>query len=311
MDEALYAETSSAEASYAPGGPGIEPRWTSSAKSGVGTALSRASYVWFTLSHGIVDEIYYPRVDQACTRDMGLIITDGRDFFSEEKRHTQHQVAHLAEGVPAYRLANTCLQGRYRLEKEIIADPCREVVLQRTRFVPLQGALADYHVYVLLAPHLANEGSGNTAWIGDYKGVPMLFAERAGNALALACSAPWLKRSAGFVGVSDGWQDLAQHYQMAWSYRRAENGNVALTAEVDVQASGGAFVLALGFGITPAEAGQRALASLQDGFDAAYADYVQAWQAWQSSLPPVEAAPGQPDLYHISTAVLRTHEAKH
>ena len=49
--------------------------------------VSPASRVWFTLSHGILNEIYYPRVDQACTRDMGLIITDGTDFFSEEKRH--------------------------------------------------------------------------------------------------------------------------------------------------------------------------------------------------------------------------------
>ena len=56
----------------APGGPGIPPRWTSSAKIGVGTALSPTSRVWFTLSHGILNEIYYPRVDLACTRDMGL-----------------------------------------------------------------------------------------------------------------------------------------------------------------------------------------------------------------------------------------------
>ena len=42
----------------APGWPGIAPRWTSSAKSGVGTALSPVSRVWFTLSHGILDEIY-------------------------------------------------------------------------------------------------------------------------------------------------------------------------------------------------------------------------------------------------------------
>ena len=73
----------------APGWPGIAPRWTSSAKTGVGTALNQISRVWFTLSHGIFDEIYYPRVDQACTRDMGLIVTSGKDFFSEEKRQTR------------------------------------------------------------------------------------------------------------------------------------------------------------------------------------------------------------------------------
>ena len=86
--------------SLAPGWPGIEPRWTSSAKTGVGTALNQASRVWFTLSHGIFDEIYYPREDQACTRDMGLIITSGTDFFSEEKRQTRPPPASFAL-VPA------------------------------------------------------------------------------------------------------------------------------------------------------------------------------------------------------------------
>jgi glucoamylase len=38
--------------SLAPGWPGIPARWTSSAKTGVGTALSARSRVWFTLSHG-------------------------------------------------------------------------------------------------------------------------------------------------------------------------------------------------------------------------------------------------------------------
>jgi hypothetical protein len=62
---------------YAPGWPGSPGTWTSSAKSGVGTALSPLSEVWFTLSHGILNEIYHPRIDQACTRDLGLIVTDG------------------------------------------------------------------------------------------------------------------------------------------------------------------------------------------------------------------------------------------
>jgi glucoamylase len=133
----------------------------------VGTALSSTSRVWFTLSHGILDETYYPRVDQACTRDLGLIVTDGQIFFSEEKRHTTTRVAYLAPGVPAYRLTNTCRKGLYQVEKEIPADPRRDVVLQHTHFTPLEGTLEDYHTYVLLAPHLGNRGGDNTAWVGD------------------------------------------------------------------------------------------------------------------------------------------------
>jgi glucoamylase len=298
---------------YAPGGPGIPPRWTSSAKVGVGTSLSPESRVWFTLSHGIFNEIYYPRVDQACTRDMGLIVTAGQDFFSEEKRDAQHDVSYLAEGVPAYRLVNTCRQGRYRIEKVILSDPRRDVVLQHTRFVPLQGSLQDYHLYVLLAPHLGNQGTGNTAWVGDYKGVPMLMAEQGSDALALACSVPWLNCSVGFAGTSDSWQDLSQHKRMTWTYDRAEEGNVALGGEVDLSAGEGDFVLALGFGRNPDEAGQRALSSLLDGFDAARSAYVREWQGWQKTLRSLQVEGAEPcprDLCQVSTAVLRTHEAK-
>lgn len=294
---------------YAPGWPGIPARWTSSAKSGVGTSLSPASRVWFTISHGILNEIYYPRVDQACTRDLGLIVTDGRDFFSEEKRYASSTVTYPAEGVPACHLVNTCREGRYRIEKDIITDPRRDAVLQQARLTSLTG-LEDYHLYVLLAPHLGNHGAGNTAWVGDYKGMPMLFAERDGNALALACSAPWLKRSVGFVGVSDGWQDLMRHKIMAWEYTRAENGNVAMAGEVDLAACGGTFLLTLGFGRNSAEAGNHALASLYDGFESAQALYVREWQTWQRTLPIIDGAKtGEHNLCRVSTAVLRTHEA--
>ncbi len=62
----------------------------------------------------------------------------------------------------------------------------------------------------------------------------MLFAQHEGTALALGCSAPWLKRSAGFVGASDGWHDVTEHGQMTWEYERAEDGNVALIGKIDL-----------------------------------------------------------------------------
>jgi glucoamylase len=77
---------------------GIPPRWTSSAKSGVGTALSGESRVCFTLSHGILNEVYFPRVDKACIRDLGFIVTDGSSFFSGERRHTRSEVSRLPPG---------------------------------------------------------------------------------------------------------------------------------------------------------------------------------------------------------------------
>ena len=295
---------------YAPGWPGIPPRWTSSAKTGIGTALNLHSRVWFTISHGILNEVYFPRVDQACTRDFGFIVTDGHGFFSEEKRHCTFQNAPFEPGVPAYRLVNTCRSGRYRIEKEVVSDPWRTVVLQKIRFVPLQGSLRDYHLYALLAPHLANFGYGNTGRIDTYKGTPMLFAHHDACALALGSSAPWLKRSVGFVGTSDGWQDLSQNFQMTWEYERAPRGNIALTGEIDLAACHGEFILALGFGAIWAEAGQQVISSLLTPYQKIQDDYVFHWKHWQKNLKRLDAQPRTKDLYRSSTTVLRTHESK-
>src|SRR5947207_5912119 len=181
-----------ADAMEPPGAPGLSPRWTSSAKSGVGTALTASSRIWFTLSHGILNEIYYPRLDTACTRDLGLIVTGPDGYFSEEKRDAEHEVTMIEEGVPAFRLVNTARNGRYRITKRILSDPRREALLQEIVFEALEGSLAEYRLHVILAPHLVNAGAGNTAWVGDYKGTPMLFASgRHGTSLALASSTPW------------------------------------------------------------------------------------------------------------------------
>jgi glucoamylase len=295
---------------YAPGWPGISPRWTSSAKTGVGTALNQHSRVWFTLSHGILNEIYFPRVDQACTRDMGFMVTDGNAFFSEEKRHCTFENRPFEPGVPAFELTNTCSGGRYRIHKEVLTDPYRNVVLQNVRFEPLQGQLSDYHLYVLLSPHLANAGNGNTGWVGDYKGIPMFFAHHDDTALAMACSVPWKKMSVGFVGTSDGWQDLSRHFQMQWEYTRAENGNIACTAEIDLAASNGEFVLALGFGGIWSEAGQHARSSLLENYSDLRQQYVVHWKNWQNTLLKLDDPTREHDLYRSSTAVLRTHESK-
>jgi glucoamylase len=295
---------------YAPGWPGIAPRWTSSAKTGVGTALNQHSKVWFTLSHGILNEVYYPRVDQACTRDLGFIVTDGHEFFSEEKRHCSFENRPFDPGVPAFELTNTCMSGRYRIHKEVFTDPYRHVVLQKVRFEPLKGQLSDYRLYLLLSPHLANSGYGNTGWMGDYKGASMFFAEHAGVTLALASSAPWGRMSVGFVGTSDGWQDLSQHFQMEWEYRRAENGNIAITGEIDLAACQGEFVVALGFGAVWSEAGQQSRAALLEDYAELRGHYVAQWKTWQDGLIKLDQPQRSGDLYRTSAAVLRTHESK-
>lgn len=292
----------------APGAPGIPARWTSSAKSGVGTALSLASRVWFTISHGILNEIYYPHLDSACTRDMGLIVTGPGGYFSEEKRDAEHSVEPFEDGVPAYRLANTAADGAYRIEKRIVTDPKRPALLQEITFTPLKGRASHYNVFALLAPHLVNAGMGNTAWIGEHKGKPVLFASGRGVSMALISSLPFQTCSAGYVGVSDGWQQLRHTGRLDPACRRAEDGNVALTGEIGFSPGKNTALLALGFGATPDEAAEVASASLTQGFEAAAKVYVQKWRKWQARLVPLDAASGT-NTYRVSTAVLAAHRS--
>ena len=292
----------------AQGAPGIPARWTSSAKSGAGTALAARSPLWFTISHGILNEIYYPRLDSACTRDMGLIVTGPGGYFSEEKRDATHAIEAFGDGVSGYRLANTASDGAYRIEKRIITDPKRPVLLQEITFVPQKGAASDYRVYALLAPHLVNAGMGNTAWVGVHKGQRMLFATGRGVWIALASSLPWGTCSAGYVGFSDGWQQLQDGGELDPACQRAEDGNVALTGEIGFSAGRNTALLALGFGASPEEAADLALASLKQGFEAAARIYVENWRKFQDGLEKLDGQTTSGlNAYRVSTAVLATH----
>ena len=266
--------------------------------------------MWFTISHGILNEIYYPRVDQANTRDFGLLVTDGATYFSEEKRDAHSEVELLADGVPGYHLTNRSVDERYRIIKTIIADPERDVVLQQIEFEPLRGSLADYRLYALLAPHLGNQGSGNNGWLGNYKGVPMLFAQRGDCALALACSANFAAASCGYVGVSDGWQEVKAHKRLLHCYSRATDGNIALTGEIDLERCDGRFVLALAFGSSATEAALDARASLLQDFADVQAAFVAGWTRAHNESAIRQPTSAATTEYLLSVAMLRTHEDK-
>ncbi len=283
-------------------------RWAPGPKDGVGTALSSASNVWFTIGHGILNEVFYPQVDTPSVRDFGLIVTDGHQYFSEESASVDSEVAWGSRGVPAFRVTNRSRDGRYLIRKRIVSDPDRPVVLQRISFQSVQGG--DYRLYALLAPHMGDRGGDNTAWVEERNGTPLLLAERDGCVLALAASVPFLQWSVGFVGISDGWQDLHAHGDMTWHYERADGGNCALTAEVD--GIGREVTLALGFGRTADAAITNTLESLAQPFKAVQSRYTAGWKQWldglDASATGVPAA--MPVLVHKSLATLKVHESK-
>ena len=150
--------TVSSENYVAFGAPGIEPRWTSSAKEGVGTAYHTSCRLWFTISHGIVNEIYYPNVDRPNTRDFQFLITDGETFCHEEKRHLDHRIEYPEHDCLLYRLTNSDPDGRYRLVKHVLTDPHRSVLLVHTRLEVKEESLrGKLRLYALMAPQGARQ----------------------------------------------------------------------------------------------------------------------------------------------------------
>jgi glucoamylase len=289
----------------------VSPRWTSSSKTGIGKAINSASDVSFTLSHGVVNEVFFPREDIACIRDIEFLVTDGNNFFSEEKRNTSHTIKWMKEGVPAFHIINVCKQKKYCLEKEVITDPIRNTLLQQIIFKPSgENKLSNLNLYVILSPHINNHGKGNDGWKGEFKGVPMLFARRGDITIALACSSDFLKCSVGYVGNSDGYTDLKQHKKMEWEYPKTDDGNIALTAQIDISKNK-KIVVAVGFGHTTEEAGNNAWASILDGFELAKEKYIYEWERWQRSLTNIKSDRNRVGRnFRTSAAVLRVHESK-
>jgi glucoamylase len=303
---------SSPKNSVAFGAPGIEPRWTSSAKEGVGTAYHTSCRVWFTLSHGIVNEIYYPHVDKPNTRDFQFLITDGETFCHEEKRDLKHEIGYPERDCLFYRLVNSEPDGRYRLVKHVLTDPHVSVLLVHTKLEVFDESLdGKLHVYALLAPHIAGCGMDNSGWCSEIGGQKLLHAQREDVHLVMACSTDFSRRSVGYVGFSDSWQDLMDNFRMDWEFQTAEHGNIALTGEIDLRDKNG-FTIAVAFGRSYQSAATKLFHSLAESFTRHLQTYVRQWQRSVVN-PEFDFSADTSDRggeYRLSRCVLLAHEDK-
>jgi glucoamylase len=294
----------------APNGPGIEPRWTRGNKDAVGTAYSVSSRVWYTVSRGLLNEVYYPTIDRPQIRDLQYLITDGETFFHDERRQPETQVEALSLHCLGVRMINTDPKGRYRLAKEIMADPHNPCVLIHTSLEVEADLQAKVRLFVLCAPHLEIGGWGNNGQVVSVAGRRILVAYKGDTWLALGASVPFKRCSCGYVGVNDGWTDLADNYQMDWEFDCVHDGNIALTGEIDLS-HGIEFTLGLAFGGTFHHAITTLFQSLGIPFAQHRGRFCEQWQRAYQHKPDLEkvAADGG-NLYHRSQSLLLAHEDK-
>jgi glucoamylase len=291
------------------GAPGVEPRWTSSKKDAVTTAYSASSRVWFTVSHGTLNEIYYPTIDRPQTRDMELLFTDGETFFHEEKRDITYDLHYIDKDAPAVRVVGTDLQNRYTVTKEFIADPHNSVVLMNVKITGDESVLQRMKAYALLAPHLNGGGAGNSARSVQVAGRRVLLAWKKGTSLAMGCNCGFTRSSCGYVGVSDGFQDLMSDMTMSWQFGEALDGNIAVMGEIDV-AKNREFTIAIALG----EGHHMAMAGAMQAnimpFEEQSKRFIEQWMRAKTAEDVAPAAMDGGRLARISHNVILTHEDK-
>jgi glucoamylase len=291
------------------GSPGLEPRWTSSKKDVVSTAYASSSLIWFTASHGTLNEIYYPTIDHPQTRDMELLFTDGETFFHEEKRDLHYDFQYIDPNALAVRVKASDLGSRYNVTKEFITDPHHPVVLMHVKIEGEEETLSRLKCYALLAPHLDGGGAGNSARALEVAGQRCLLAWKNDVSLAFGADCGFTRTSIGYVGASDGYQDISAHMQMTWQFGQALDGNIAMMGEIDV-AKHREFTLAIALG----NGHHSALAGMMQSLSTAYMDLRQRFiEQWHRAMPPAELEAVSNDggkLMRASHAIILTHEDK-
>lgn len=310
----------------APGGPGPAAVWTLGYKDGVGTARSLSSQVWYTVADGVITEVYYPDVDTPDVKDLQLIITDGATFFHDARKDFTHVCEVLDPDALALRMTNTAIGQPYQVVQDVIAEPSSACLLIRTRLQPTAGGTAAFvnglRVYVLLAPHLEGFGADNSGYVARTAAGDKLVAHRGNTWLALNASCGLGMTNCGFSGINDGWQDIIGNRRLPiWNFNCAENGNIALTAEIN-RAGSAEFVLALAFGQGDSSTPNGALAALAEAlsypFEAPAGQYshmsafLEGWKRVNETrfVPKPNTTFDQNRLFNQSRNVLLTHEDK-
>src|SRR5260370_4545951 len=127
----------------------------------------------------------------------------------------------------------------------------------------------------------------------------------------MACSTGFSRRSVGYVGFSDGWQDLMHNFKMDWEFQEAIDGNIAASGEVNL-VDDGEFTIAVAFGRSYQSAATKLFQSMAEPFESHRQDFIRQWQRAMVN-PEFDFSADTSDgggMYRLSRCVLLAHEDK-
>ena len=289
----------------------MEPRWTRGAKDAVGTAYSTSSKVWYTLAGGCLTEIFYPTIDSPQVRDVQFLVSDGKTFCDEERRHMRAAIENVAEAALGFNVTSHDRQGRYTLKKTVLGDPHQNCLLIRTQLIASPEFQDKLQLYVLAAPHMGIGGFHNNAEVRNFKSRRILVAHKDGFWMAIGAMIPFLKCSVGYVAASDGWTDIKDDFSMDWEFESAPDGNIALTGQFDLR-HGSEFTLGVAFGRTLHSAVTSLINSITADFEKVKANFITQWSRTSKRFLLVNngATKHNEHLFEHSVNLLLAHEDK-
>jgi glucoamylase len=239
---------------------------------GFGTSVLPDSKVWFTLRDGWLSEAHYPNLKTQNLTSLYFIVTDGKSFaVSERAAEVTKQFAQTNAQALSFQQTNAHAKRKFTLTKRYCAYPDYSTVLID---VALR-APANYQVYVVFDPALANTEANDTA--AQLGGQGAFSAYKGDLCAALIADKGFAEMSVDVVGANDGLQRLLRNFKLTRPNPRADKSNVLCIARIKEPKH---FTLALSFADTPEKALVEAEHCLEADFAETLADYEKGWSDW-------------------------------
>lgn len=288
------------------GGPGIQPNWSSAKKVVAVSAFEDTqdikSPVYLTAAHGILTEVFFPTVDKGQIKDSQLLVVTDKGEFLQERTDFTHRVVHLDSALVT--LENTHAASGLKISHTLFPHPNKSWVIDRVRVeVPRSG----FRFYLLTNPQLDNTGYHDSAWVTPTG----FYVQDGATSMQLLTTVPMRKKSVGFVGFSDGYQDLVSDQTMNFEFQQALGGNVALTGELDLSDKRGVYEFFVVYQFSMGAKGREVERVSGDELLKAQQDFQAGWNKYLKSLPAPKFRNAQEEkLYWRSLVTIKSHEDK-
>jgi len=280
------------------GYPGVIPNWSVAKKVQVGTSnTGTKSLVWFTNATGILTETYFPTIDAAQLKDSQILVTDGKTFLLQEREDTLHEVEAVSASL--VKLVNKDKEHRFSISHTYYTMADKSVLVDE---IEINAHVDGLSFYLLANPALNNTGFNDTGYVN--KDHLTFFEDN--TELSIRSTIPMTDMSIGFVGYTDGYQDLKDNFLLDNKFGYANNGNIAGIAKFKISPKTGTtkFYITYNF-----EKDDVIYSPKQLAFEKK--QYNKGWDKYLDNIKtPANLNKVHADLYARSLYTLRIHEDK-